>query len=123
MRCEPKRIMGTETVLAFPRPSSSEILNDCNDASIGKTAVVPTASDPEITGARSLALSMVLRGCFTFGPISAGRSFLIRCGLLAGIAAIPPDGCAFDCSPVSTAFGDCFGTGGSDLATAAGPLG
>jgi len=67
MRCCPNRIVGTEMVFAFPRPSSSESLSGCTDASIGNTVVASelNASDPEISSACVLAESIVEKSfCF-----------------------------------------------------------
>src|SRR5215208_6038495 len=89
-------------VRAFPRPSSSETLSDCNDASIGKA--VDAATLPLITSARVLLKSTVATGRLFFDPVCGGRSFLILCGLLAGIAA--ENSCGFTADfRVSTTFG------------------
>ena len=84
MRCEPKRIVGTEIVLACPLPSSRENLSDGSDASIGITAVAPesTALDPEITCAPVLAGSSVAKGRLNLDPVITGRSVLFLSAVL-----------------------------------------
>jgi hypothetical protein len=72
-------------VRALPRPSSSENLSDCNDASIGKT--VEAATLPLMTSARWLLKSTATAGRLTFAIVCAGRSFFTLCDLFSGIAA------------------------------------
>jgi hypothetical protein len=64
-RCEPKLTGGKEIIRAFPRPSSSETLTDCNDASIGNTVSLFSAGRAfEITFARWLLKSATANALF-----------------------------------------------------------
>src|SRR5688572_5555735 len=78
-RCDPKLTVGNEIVRALPRPSSSETLTDCNDASMGNTAVVSKAGRVFVTKlARSLLKSIAVTCRFGFG--ASERSTLRRGG-------------------------------------------
>jgi hypothetical protein len=109
-------IVGTEMIRAFPRPSSSETLSDCNDASIGNA--VEAATLPLITSARSLLKSTVATVRLFFAVAGTGRSFLIPGGLFAGTLA--ENSCGFTVGfGLSTGPG-CATTGWSLIAIASG---
>src|SRR6185503_7150303 len=111
-------MVGTEIVLAFPLPSSSENLNDGSDASIGITAVASESIlDPEITCAPMLADSIVAKGRFTLGPVTE-RSLLFF-GAVPGCtpAVNSLDGEAVFGATGATSFGAGCGTTGLLSAT------